>query len=104
MFVSREQFNEIFEKESDYYSGYLSNEVIEDIDENLIAAEITEDDYTKSSRQLKQSMRYSDDAFYYKSEEIRYGYDYGNHYRSISLDYWYGLLAGNFRSYLWLDY
>lgn len=56
VFVSREQFNEMFEQESDYYSGYLSDEGIEDIDENLIAAEITQDDYTKSSRQLKQSM------------------------------------------------
>lgn len=56
VFVSREHFNEIFEKESDYYSGYLSNQGIEDIDDSLIAAEITEDDYTKSSRQLKQSM------------------------------------------------
>lgn len=56
VFVSREKFNELFEKESDYYSGYLSDEEIKDIDENLIAAAITEDDYTKSSRQLKQSM------------------------------------------------
>lgn len=56
VFVSREHFNEIFEKESDYYSGYMSNQGIEDIDDNFIAAEITEDDYTKSSRQLKQSM------------------------------------------------
>lgn len=56
VFVSREHFNEMFEKESNYYSGYLSNQGIEDIDDSLIAAEITEDDYTKSSRQLKQSM------------------------------------------------
>lgn len=56
VFVGREHFNEMFENESDYYSGYLSNQEIEDIDDNLIAAEITEDDYTKSSRQLKQSM------------------------------------------------
>lgn len=56
VFVSREHFNEMFEKENDYYSGYLSNQGIEDIDDSLIAAEITEDDYTKSSRQLKQSM------------------------------------------------
>lgn len=56
VFVSREYFNEMFEKESNYYSGYLSNQGIEDIDDSLIAAEITEDDYTKSSRQLKQSM------------------------------------------------
>lgn len=56
VFVNREQFNKMFEKESGYYSGYLSNQGIEDIDDSLIAAEITEDDYTKSSRQLKQSM------------------------------------------------
>lgn len=56
VFVNREQFNEMFDKDKDYYSGYLSNEEIEDIDGSLIAAEITEDDYTKSSRQLKQSM------------------------------------------------
>lgn len=56
VFISREHFNEMFEKESDYYSGYLSDQEIEDIDDNLIAAEITKDDYTKSSRQLKQSM------------------------------------------------
>ncbi|MGN0629934.1 MAG: FtsX-like permease family protein [Ruminococcus sp.] len=56
VFVNRERFNELFDKESDYYSGYLSDEGIKDIDDNLIAAEITEDDYTKSSRQLKQSM------------------------------------------------
>lgn len=56
VFVNSEQFNEMFEKESGYYSGYLSNQGIGDIDDSLIAAEITEDDYTKSSRQLKQSM------------------------------------------------
>lgn len=56
VFVSREHFNEMFENDSEYYSGYLSDTEIEDIDESLIATEITEDDYTKSSRQLKQSM------------------------------------------------
>lgn len=56
VFMSRDKFNEMFGNESDYFSGYLSDSVIEDIDESLIAAEITEDDYTKSSRQLKQSM------------------------------------------------
>ncbi|MGN0614186.1 MAG: FtsX-like permease family protein, partial [Porcipelethomonas sp.] len=56
LFVSREQFSDIFDKDDDYYSGYLSNEGIEDIDDSLISAEITKDDYTKSSRQMKQSM------------------------------------------------
>ncbi len=56
IFVSRNKFNEMFGNEADYYSGYLSDQEIADIDENLISAEITENDYTKSSRQLKQSM------------------------------------------------
>lgn len=56
VFVSREHFNEMFENDSEYYSGYMSDKEINDIDESLIAAEITKDDYTKSSRQLKQSM------------------------------------------------
>ena len=46
----------MFDKNADYYSGYFSDEGITDIDDNLIAAEVTKTDYTKSSRQLKQSM------------------------------------------------
>lgn len=56
VFVNRDKFNEMFGNDKDYYSGYLSDSEITDIDENLIATEVTEDDYTKSSRQLKQSM------------------------------------------------
>ncbi len=56
IFVSRDKFNEMFENENGYYSGYLSDQEIDDIDDSFISAEITEDDYTKSSRQLKQSM------------------------------------------------
>lgn len=56
IFLSRSEFNEMFGNAEDYYSGYLSDQGIDDMDERLIYAEITEDDYTKSSRQLKQSM------------------------------------------------
>jgi putative ABC transport system permease protein len=56
VFLSQSHFNEMMGKDSDYYSGYLSDTGITDIDDALIATEITESDYTKSSRQLKQSM------------------------------------------------
>lgn len=56
VFLSREKFNDMFDKSDDYYSGYFSNTGIDDIDSNLIATELTEKDYTKSSRQLRQSM------------------------------------------------
>ena len=56
MFVSRDKFNEMLENDKDYYSGYLSNKGIDDIDDSLISAEITKDDFTKSSEQLKKSM------------------------------------------------
>ena len=56
VFVSRDKFNEMLENDKDYYSGYLSNKGIDDIDDSLISAEITKDDFTKSSEQLKKSM------------------------------------------------
>lgn len=56
VFVSKDKFNDMFDNDKDYYSGYLSNEGIDDIDDSLIAADITKDDLTKTSRQLKQSM------------------------------------------------
>ena len=56
VFVSRDKFNEMLENDKDYYSGYLSNKGIDDIDDSFISAEITKDDFTKSSEQLKKSM------------------------------------------------
>lgn len=56
VFMSREYFNETFDYEEDYYSGYLSNTEIDDIDEMYIATEITVSDMTKTSRQLIDSM------------------------------------------------
>lgn len=56
IYVSRDKFNTMFDKDKEYYSGYMSDSEITDIDEGMIASKITEDDYTKSSRQLRQSM------------------------------------------------
>lgn len=56
VFISRKEFNKKFDKDEDYYTGYLSNRELEDIDEAYISTIITEDDLTKISRQLKVSM------------------------------------------------
>lgn len=56
VFISREEFNEIFDKENDYYTGYLSNEELDDMEEAYVSTIITEDDLTKLSRQLTVSM------------------------------------------------
>ena len=49
-------FNETFDKDEDYFSGYFSDSELDDVDEKLIASEITEVEVTKTSRQLKRSM------------------------------------------------
>lgn len=54
VFMNIDKFNEIFGNEPDYYSGYFSNTEIEGI-EDFVAAKITADDYTKTSRQLMVS-------------------------------------------------
>lgn len=64
LFMPREYFNEVFDYEEEYFNGYFSNEKIEDIDEMLIAATITEDDINKMSRQLSVSMGGVFDIFY----------------------------------------
>lgn len=56
VFMDMENFNRTFDNEADYFSGYFSEKKIMDIDEMYIAAEITVDDLTKTSRQLKLSM------------------------------------------------
>lgn len=56
IFMSQEHFNETFDYEEDYYSGYFSNTELDDIDEMYIATEITVADMTKTSRQLIDSM------------------------------------------------
>lgn len=56
IFMSREKFNEIFEKDENYFCGYFSDEKISDIDENYIATVITQSDLTIVADQLEDSM------------------------------------------------
>lgn len=56
VFLSQEAFNEAFDLEPDSFSGYFSDRELTDIDSGMIAAQITLDDLTKTSRQLKRSM------------------------------------------------
>lgn len=63
IFMDRDYLNTTFDMEEDFFNGYFSNEEIEDIQEEYIATQITEDDFTKISRQLKLSMGGMMDAF-----------------------------------------
>lgn len=56
IFMDMNKYNEIFDKDKDYFNCYLSDNKITDIDENLIASVITKDDFTKTTRQLETSM------------------------------------------------
>lgn len=56
VFMSNDSFCETFELESDYFNGYMSDKELTDIDEQFIATKITEDDLTKTSRQMQTSM------------------------------------------------
>ena len=56
VFTTNDRFNEMFGKDEDDFSGFLCNEKIDDINEEYIAKEITEDDMLKIARQLDHSM------------------------------------------------
>lgn len=56
VFMKQSDFNETFDQDSDYFNGYFSDRKIKDIDDDYIATVITQDDLTKTSRQLKVSM------------------------------------------------
>lgn len=56
VFMKQSDFNEAFDQDSDYFNGYFSDLKIKDIDDDYIATVITQDDLTKTSRQLKVSM------------------------------------------------
>jgi len=56
VFMDGENFNSKFSNNADYFSGYFSENEITDIDKMYITAEITIDDLTKTSCQLKLSM------------------------------------------------
>lgn len=56
IFLTQESFNEIFGKQEEYFSGYVSNEPLNDIDGSRIAKIINVSDLTKASDQLMDSM------------------------------------------------
>ena len=56
VFMDIRDFNETFGLDEDYFTGYFSDRELDDIDSRYIASEITIDDLTKTSRQLKRSM------------------------------------------------
>lgn len=55
VFMNKTEFNNVFDKEEDYYSGYFSDKEL-DLKEKEVASIITEEDLTKTSRQLNVSM------------------------------------------------
>lgn len=65
VFMSQEFFTETFDKETDYFNGFFTNEELEAIDERLVATKITEDDLNKMSRQLTTSMGRIFDMFFW---------------------------------------
>lgn len=56
VFMNRTEYNEKFDEKEDYFTGYLSNVEIKDIDSNIIASVITESDLTKVSDQMMKSI------------------------------------------------
>jgi len=56
VFMLISSYRKTFGEKEDYFNGYFSREKITDLDEDLIATTITEDDLTKVSRQLDVSM------------------------------------------------
>ncbi len=56
VFMNIEQFNEELGYDKEYFSGYFSDVEITDIDDVYIKTTITQDDLTKTSRQIEKSM------------------------------------------------
>ena len=54
--MPNDNFNEIFDKDEGSFTGYLSQNEITDIDEDMIATVITIDDILKMAKQLDHSM------------------------------------------------
>lgn len=66
VFMDNDRYISTFDSEDGYYTGYFSNESLDDIDESLIATVIDKQELTKISRQLDVSMgdlMYMVDAF-----------------------------------------
>ena len=56
LFMSKEKYAETFDVDEDCFTGYFSNEKLDDIDDNYIAGIITEHDLTIMADQLDDSM------------------------------------------------
>lgn len=56
VFIDRDIFNITFGKDDDYFTGYFSNEKLDDIAKDSVASMITEKDYTKVSDQMEHSL------------------------------------------------
>lgn len=56
VFMSDEDFKEVFDLSEDYFNGYFSDAELTDVDEMMIAKTITMEDMTKVSRQLDRSL------------------------------------------------
>ncbi len=56
IFMPREDYLTVFGEDSDYFTGYFSNEEVTDIDSDDIATVITEKDLTKIVTQMQVSM------------------------------------------------
>jgi putative ABC transport system permease protein len=56
VFLGNDNFNDIFDRDTDSFNGYFSQHEITDIDEQNIATTITAEDITKVTTQLQHSM------------------------------------------------
>ncbi len=56
VFMNRSDYLQMFNKDDNYFTGYFSNEELTDIDEDSVAAVITEADLLKMVTQLESSM------------------------------------------------
>ena len=56
VFMDQYVFNDVFDKDDEFFNGYFADDKIQDIDPLFIASVITSDDMTKTSRQLKLSI------------------------------------------------
>lgn len=56
VFIYRDNFNSVFNKDESYYTGYLSDKKLDSIDSGFIAADTTRHDLTLTSDQLEDSM------------------------------------------------
>jgi len=65
VFMTIDNFRDIFDKDSDYFSGYFSSEEITDIDSKYIATVVTVDDILAVAKQLDHSMGDIMDIFSY---------------------------------------